>query len=360
MESAQPRNLGIDLLRIVAMMLVPLHHIMVHGGVLDAAPALSLRYETAWFLNTAAFCAVNVYVLIAGYVGIAARHRWSNLIYLTLQVVFYSVLIALMFYLFMPGTVTLSGVFREFVSLGYESYWFFTAYFALFFFMPFLNWFVKTADRAMVRRFLVAAVALFSVVPTLFQYDTFKVADGYSVWWFMVMYVLGAYIRTYDCFSSLRSVWLALLAVAGVAVSWGFRLLVETGALAPSDYLNPDFFYTYNSPTTLLTSAALLVLFARLRPVPAWQRVISFFAPVAFGVYLIHDNLLVRYQLVAGAFAWIAQYNAAVLALASVACALAIWLACSLVDRLRLKLFDALGVRRFAEKLEARLKRLAK
>ncbi len=45
------RNYGIDLLRIISMMILPVLHVLEHGGVLNASITLSLNYCTAWFLN---------------------------------------------------------------------------------------------------------------------------------------------------------------------------------------------------------------------------------------------------------------------------------------------------------------------
>ena len=47
-ETRKQRNYGIDLLRMIAMLMVVILHILGKGGVLQAAPPLSIRYETAW------------------------------------------------------------------------------------------------------------------------------------------------------------------------------------------------------------------------------------------------------------------------------------------------------------------------
>lgn len=78
-----------------------------------------------------------------------------------------------------------------------------------------------------------------------------------------------------------------------------------------------------------------------------------FFSSLAFGVYLLHEEPLVREHLVSGRFAPRATLHPLLVPLAAVACALAIWLACSLVDHLRLRLFDALRVRERCEAFDA-------
>ena len=87
-ESNTTRNMGIDLLRIVSMFLVVFLHVLGRGGVLESAPILSVNYEIAWFIEIAAYCAVNCYALISGYVGIRGHYRYSNLLLLWLRVAF--------------------------------------------------------------------------------------------------------------------------------------------------------------------------------------------------------------------------------------------------------------------------------
>ena len=61
--------LGRDRLRMAAMFMVAVLHVLGAGGVLNSATPLSPDYVTAWLLETAAFCAVNCYALLSGYVG---------------------------------------------------------------------------------------------------------------------------------------------------------------------------------------------------------------------------------------------------------------------------------------------------
>ncbi|MCR5648942.1 MAG: acyltransferase, partial [Oscillospiraceae bacterium] len=62
------RNHGVDLLRIVSMLMVVVLHILGQGGLLDAVSAPSLRHTLCWLLLAAAYCAVDCYAMISGYV----------------------------------------------------------------------------------------------------------------------------------------------------------------------------------------------------------------------------------------------------------------------------------------------------
>ena len=62
------RNYGIDLLRMILMLMVVILHVLGHGGVLDATTPLSAKYCVSWLIESFAYCAVNCYALISGYV----------------------------------------------------------------------------------------------------------------------------------------------------------------------------------------------------------------------------------------------------------------------------------------------------
>ena len=82
------RNYGIDCLRVISMFMVVLLHVLGRGGVLQATKNLSINYGVSWFLEIAAYCAVNCYAIISGYVGYGRKIKYSNLIYLIFCVAF--------------------------------------------------------------------------------------------------------------------------------------------------------------------------------------------------------------------------------------------------------------------------------
>lgn len=58
------RNYGIDLLRIISMIMITTHHVMLHGGIIEKANPFSLQYSIVWFIEVAGLCGVNIRVAI--------------------------------------------------------------------------------------------------------------------------------------------------------------------------------------------------------------------------------------------------------------------------------------------------------
>ena len=99
------RNYGIDFLRILSMFFVLLLHILNQGGVIASSEKLSLGYNLSWFIETCAYCAVNCYALISGFIGYKSKHKYSNIINLYIQTAFYALLATGIFYLSAPDEV---------------------------------------------------------------------------------------------------------------------------------------------------------------------------------------------------------------------------------------------------------------
>ena len=85
------RNYGIDLLRMVLMLMVVVIHVLTHGGVIKATEQLSANYSMSILMESFVFCAVNCYALISGYVYIDSRYRFSGLVQIWLQALLYCV-----------------------------------------------------------------------------------------------------------------------------------------------------------------------------------------------------------------------------------------------------------------------------
>lgn len=219
------RNTGIELLRIVSMIMIGVLHILGHGNILFSEELSQGSYKTVWFMEIACFCAVNCYALISGYVGITAVFRYTRLVTTHLRVIFYSVVITLIFAISMPGIVGKEQIRAALFPVINQSYWYYTAYFALFLLIPYLNYLAQGLSREQYRTLIIVVITLFSVLPTISGTDIFRLHDGYSVFWLIVMYLLGAYIKKYED-SFLKHSYVAfILYVICVLVTWSNKLV---------------------------------------------------------------------------------------------------------------------------------------
>lgn len=75
-------------MKMLAMFMVVILHVLGIGGVLNRCVPLSLNYEVSGILETCAYCAVNCFALASGFVMVNTKFKYHRIIVLWLQVVF--------------------------------------------------------------------------------------------------------------------------------------------------------------------------------------------------------------------------------------------------------------------------------
>ena len=354
------RNHGIELLRIFAMLLAAVLHILKKGGVITASEGNLAAYSTVWLLEAAAYCAVNCYALISGYVGYSDRPkplRLARCIELWLQVVFYSVIITTVYCIAGVGSVGVSDFADAFLPVTSKQYWYFTAYIGMFFFIPLLNALVRRLNRRALVSLCIMLIAVFSLYDTFASFwkkDPLALVGGHSPLWLGVLYIFGAAMKKLRVPESMSSKK-ALLIYASAAV---FTALFKITGDRLLRFVPGSLFVRDTSPTVLLCAAALLVAFASFKPGRKLTEFAVLFAPAAFGVYLLHVSPLVFEHVIGNRFAFIGRLPFPLIpfaVLASAGVILAVGLA---ADKVRILLFKALGVPKMCRKAEKSIRRL--
>lgn len=353
------RSAGLDLLRIVSMVLVVVLHLLGRGGVLQSVQPGTANYALAWAFETAAYCAVDCYALLSGYLLCRSRCRPHGLIALWLQVFCYSAGITALFAMVRGGVSPWRFV-QSCLPVTFTQYWYFTAYFAVYCLSPFYNRLLCALSPAALKRLVWTLAALLSILPTAFGADPFVTGQGYSFLWLSALYCFGAYLRVCPPKPRRAAVWLggwALCTAAGLA----FRFAEEAAELACTGSVgHGGWLLTYCSPLVL---GAAVCLFQACREANITGRapraLIGLLAPVSFGVYLFHAQPFVFHRILDGALTPLAALPAWQFALAVPGLAVAVFALGAAVDWARIGVFrllraDALS-RRLGDALERRL-----
>jgi surface polysaccharide O-acyltransferase-like enzyme len=351
LKETQERSAGLDLLRIISMLLVVVLHLLGRGGLLENAPLFTMNYQLSWLLESAAYCAVDCYALLTGYFLSASKWRAGSLLRLWMQVFFYSAGITVLFAIFYEQ-VSAGRMLQACLPVTFSQYWYFTAYFALFCLAPFFNCLLENINRGGLRRLVYTLVLLLSILPTAFGQDPFVTGKGYSFLWLSALYFLGAWLRRCPLRPVRSRIWLALWAGCAVA-QMAFRYVAEhlqyrsTGAVGAGGWL-----LTYSSPLVLAAAICLFQCCKELKvQKPAALNLIRFFAPVSFGVYLVHAQPFIFHRLLNGAMTPLLELSPWLYAPAVLGIALAVFTASSLIDWVRLGLFRLLHLPQLADAL---------
>ncbi len=354
------RNYGLDFLRIICMIMIPVLHINVNGGIMPNCHDKPILHAMSLLIECFSICAVNCYALISGYVSYGRKTKYSNLLYLYLQVVVYILVITGIYAVIKPETFTFGSILKAVFPFAYDVYWYFTAYFCLFLFSPFLNRLVESSSSALLRRLLCTMLIAYSIIPIAFNSEFANIEKGYSFVWLSAMYLLGAIIKKNGFSPKYKNGWNFLGYFIFVVLQWlsglaiGFVSNHFLGGSVPETYL-----LRYNSPLNIGASVFLFLFFLKLPcKNTTLRKLIHFFAPVSFGVYLLHEEPLIRETFFTDKFKFLLDYPSVLVIPAVIGCALAVWLFGSLIDHVRLSVFNLLHIRQLCVLLEKKTQKL--
>ena len=353
----EPRNVGVELLRVVSMMMVVMIHILGHGGVYVNAEALGVNYQIAWYLEVCGYCAVDCYALISGFANIKSNFKWRRLLMLWLEVVtlnaFFTVLAALIpaYAANAAHAINTDNWLRVFFPLAKKEYWYFNAYVLMFPFLPILNQGILSLGKKRHLAVMLSLLALATGFRLVTGTDQFALGGGYSCLWLMILYVVGAYFRLYGApkwakpFVTLPAFFLSAF------VAWEWKLRAErqfaTGLLEKDSvfYENREYLISYLSPCMVVMAIALLLFFMQIRVERKGARtVITALGKASFGVFVLHvGSAFWDFSWFWWKFASFASMPPVKMTLAVLGATAALYLSLSLISLARIWLFAWIG-----------------
>ena len=356
MDRKQERNYGIDALRLAAMFMVVVLHILGKGSVLQTAQGI--QSKVSWFLQIAAFCAVDCYALISGYTGYTEhekKYRYGKYFGMWLQAFFYSFGCTLLWYFARPGSVSRADLAMSAFPVLTDQYWYFRAYTPLFFVIPWLNRLVRRSTEREVTGLVAVLFALLSCYGTaaaLFA-DPFVLKEGYSFVWLAFLYLAGAWMKKCRIAERVSIRTAVLVYLLSVLVTWGSRMAVHRLTVHMLGYtFGRNLLYNYTSPTVVAAAGALLIWFSRLRVEGICRKAVRFLAPASFGVYLLHRQDLVFDRFFNGTFRFLAVLSPWKIPFAVLGIAFAVCAVCLLIDKARARLFALCRVAQAGERID--------
>ena len=337
-------NAGIDFLRIFAMFMIVVTHVLGKGGVRDSvAGTVDVHFLQTWIIQASVYVAVNCYALISGYVGFRSSFKYSKVVNLWLQVAFYSIGITL-FFLILGKDIGSNDWLAAFFPVITGQYWYVTAYFGLMLTMPFFNIALPRMELSDLAKMIVTGFIVFSLLPVLLDTSVseFSLSKGFSMTWLILLYIAGAFLARIDLTKYNKPFLLIAIYVLSIAATLVLKYTVS------------EKWYWYTSPTISLGALALFILFVNLKIAPDGRLVsfIKFFAPATFGVYLVHLHpLVVKFAMRDFAENFVNQ-SPLVFPFAILGVSLLIFFGSILIEKVRIWLFKTLQVSQMTTKID--------
>ena len=298
------RNSNFELMRIVSMAFIVLWHIIMHGNVLSNCtnPAIKMILEFIMFLI---IIHVNSFVLLSGYFQSKSKFKLSKLLHIFFEVVFYSLLIFIICVKFgIVDNYNIVTIFNNISLSSLNNYWFIKMYLVTYVLSDFINKFINRLTRGEFKSFLMLSFILLSVIPFITGY---KVVwnDGFTFLNFIYLYMIGAYLRIYPLketyhFKRMSKNGYRLLLIMSFVSLALINYLINHVALEMNGMSNifSEFssrvgasYFDYATPFVMIGT---ILYFEFFKTLDFNNKFINKVATYTFGVYLIHDNELVR------------------------------------------------------------------
>lgn len=345
------RNYGLDLLRIISMCFVITMHILDHGGIFFNVPFFSANYKIAWAIELIAYCAVDCFVLISGYADSSPRTKYAHIIFLWMEVFFYSVAITGVFQVATHGIKGIETL-AAFLPVTTKQYWFFTAYFGMFLLTPFLKKAVKAINKEEAVPALILLLVFYTILP-IANTELFGLNLGYSVLWFSVLYITGGIIREHSLFAKTGIKKLLLATGILIAAIWLGKYGIESVLIRKYGLHNSyERLVSYTSPLIFALAVLFLLIFRQIQPASGLKKVIEKITPLVFGVYLIQDHNLIREHVIKNRFIPLIGMNPAVFFFSVAGSVILLFILCIAIDFVRSKIFAVIRARKIAERAE--------
>lgn len=341
-------NTGINLFKLFSMFMIALLHVLGMGGIIGAAEGTS-SYYPVYLMQNAAFCAVNCYALVSGYLMLGKKIKPSRITELWFEVFFYSVSISAIMMIVYRDLFSARNIVYAVTPIISNQYWYMTSYFMMYLFVPMMNKFADAANK----KVFTATIVIILVLTTgslMIKQDGFRLNDGYSPIWLMIMYLVGAYMKKFNVGAKMKK-WLALLLYV-ISSLCSFILCVFSKKLLKIMLGNDISYLSYTSPFVVMSAIFLFIFFSKLKFGKKTEKLINYITPAALGVYLIHTHPLVFNKLMKDIAMPLVNHGTAAMIFGSVAMALAVFIICIAIDLLRIQLFRLIRINALCKKLD--------
>ena len=333
-EQSTLRESNIELFRIITMILIVAHHFVVNSGLTSAEGPIytdPLSWRSLFLLVLGAWgkIGINCFVVITGYFTCTSDITAKKFSKLFLEVMFYRIIISGVFLI--AGYISVVDFIKALIPIRSIGDGFASAFLMFYMLIPFLNILIRNMNEKQHLLLLLWAGFTYVFLGTV---PFMSVTMNY-VSWFSVLYVIASYLRLYPkpCFDKTALWgWLSLLCVvldvsSVFACTWlGNRLDRKMAYMFVADS---------NTFLAVATGVCAFMFFKNLKI--KYYKVINAFAASTFGVLLIHANSeAMRQWLWKDTIDCVGHYDAKLMPLYAIGCVLGIFVACSLIDMIRI------------------------
>ena len=298
------RNPGIDLVRLLTQFNIVVIHVLNFRNIYK----YFYRHERVLrLIESFMDWHNNAFILISGIVGYKTN-KYANLFYLWLIVVFYSIGIPNYVSQYEKSFRRNQDINQINYPMVFNLYWYFSTYFGMYLFLPVINKGIAQLSRY---EFTLVVMSTIGILVLWKDYknkksDVFHLIGGNSVIWFLIFYLTGAYIGKYRVnYNGFKKYIYCLISGSIFIIAsylyfkiyiGEFYFLIGNKKIEIPIIFRQMFSKSLNSVLKITQSISICLFFMQIRYNKYIAKIICFFGPLAFSIYLIYTNQIIAHN----------------------------------------------------------------
>lgn len=289
------RKYGIDVLRFLATVGVIILHLLGTGlfkkQLAGGGGYILYNYNFCAFIEILCFCSVNLFGIITGYLYSQRKKYHSiTIIRLIITLLFYSFLITFIVKSIEPQWIHSEKHFIDSLFPLGTRLWYITAYIFIFFMIPYLNIFLQNLDKNTNIRLIFLLLFFLSICPIIGCKDYFKIHNGYSCFWLIACYFIGAFILKYKIL--IHKVILFVICMTNIFIVFGLGYYVQNYNISWCKMFYKQIL-TYNSPFIVANSVCFFLLLKDIKVNSIFKKILELLSKTSLAIYIIHAHGLI-------------------------------------------------------------------
>ena len=224
----------------------------------------------------------------------------------------------------------IKGLIKALFPISFERWWFASVYIILYILYPFINILLNSIDKKTYQVLLITLLIIWCILPTF----TTKSFSGSNLAWFLTLYAVAGYVRLYGFNPKFTLKHYTIMFIVFALITFLSSVIFTIlGTKFTIFGQHATYFFGQNRLPTFLSSLSLFMIFANMKMKN--YKLINIISASTFGVYLIHDNNLVRSYLWESVFKNVSYQNSNLLWIYSIGVCLIVFSLCIIIDLVR-------------------------
>lgn len=354
------RESNYELMRIISMFFIVIYHILLHGKIFEhSSNSMSLLVG---LIEAIILVHVNSFILLTGYFQCKSKMKLGRVISIINETWFYKVIVMLVMfllgYIYLPSKIELLHTLSP---IDYGIYWYIDCYIVLYLISPILNKIINNSNQKQLKSIILTLFIIISILSTITKDVFFNSNAGRSVSTFVLLYLIGGYLRNYPLgesyhlkqftLSAKKVIYISLFFIC-VTLSFLFNIaygqFIKLGPLTSEIGTILGYFHiSFASPIVIIQTVFYFLFFGTLT---IKSKFINKVASASLGVYLISENIYIREFLYEKIKLTKVQIVTPKLLLYVFLLGIIIYIICTIIEILRKKIFTFIYNTKLAKK----------